>query len=309
MNVKKKYRMDYRYYKTPPNIPVIALTGEEWIRYYGNDIDYLHFHNYLEIGICIFGDGEMIFKDTSYPYHGGMITVIPKNYPHTTNSKEGEKSYWEYLFVDVETFLEERYRENPEMVEKIMNRISERAFIKDIKDVPKLAELSRYIMDTFNEKAEMFEDDIKGALGSLIINIVRLNKKDENSKSNVLSNKAILPAIEYINKNYSSQIEIEDLAKLCMLSESHFRRLFKNIMEMTPTHYINKKRVIEACKYLKNTDANIAQIALKVGFITPSTFNRNFQKFIGTSPKNWRKKPEHYERILLEYNIKANEGW
>ncbi len=301
--------MDYRYYRTPPNIPVIALTGEKWIRYYGTDIDYLHFHNYLEIGICIFGDGEMIFKDTSYAYHGNMITVIPKNYPHTTNSKEGEKSYWEYLYVDVESFLENHYKENPNKVEKILARISQRAFIKDIKDVPELADLTRYIMKAFNEKKEMYADDIKGTLSSLIINILRLNEQEKDSEGNVLSDKAILPAIEYISKNYSEQIEIEDLAKLCMLSETHFRRLFKNIMEMTPTHYINKTRVLEACKYLKTTDINIAQIALKVGFITPSTFNRNFKKFIGTSPKNWRKKPEHYERILLEYNIKTNEGW
>ncbi len=301
--------MDYRYYKTPPNIPVIALTGDEWIRYYGKDIDYLHFHNYLEIGICIFGDGEMIFKDTSYDYHGGMITVIPKNYPHTTNSKEGEKSYWEYLFVDVETFLENHYKENPKMIEKILNRISQRAFIKEVDEVPELATLTRYIMTSFNEKKEMYEDEIKGALASLLVNIVRLNKEDTSVKSNILSNKAILPAIDYISKNYNKQIEIKDLAKLCMLSETHFRRLFKNIMEMTPTHYINKTRVLAACKYLKTTNINIEQLALKVGFITPSTFNRNFNKFIGTSPKNWRNKPEHYERILLEYNIKTNEGW
>ncbi len=309
MNVKKKYRMDYRYYTTAPNLPVLALTGETWIRYYGNDIDYLHFHNYLEIGICIFGNGEMVLKDNTYDYHDNMITIIPKNYPHTTNSRKGEKSYWEYLYVDVESFLEEKYKDNPEMQEQINDRISQKAFIKNIEEVPDIAKLSRYIMKSFNAKEEMYEEDIKGALSSLIVNIIRLNKKEKDTKSNILRNKAILPAIKYINKNYSEQINIKDLAKLCMLSETHFRRLFKNIMEMTPTHYLNKTRVIESCKYLKNTDLNIAQVALRVGFITPSTFNRNFKEFIGASPKQWRKKPEHYERILLEYNIKANEGW
>ncbi len=309
MSVKKKYRMDYRYYKTPPNLPVIALTGKEWIRFYGKGIDYLHFHNYLEIGICIFGDGEMILKDTRYNYHSNMITIIPKNYPHTTNSKGGEKSYWEYLYIDVKSFLESNYKENPKMVDKLINRISHKAFIKEIKDVSEIADLTRYIMKAFNQKKEMYEYDIKGALASLIINIARLNKEEENITSDILSNKVILPAIEYISKNYSSRIEIKDLAKLCMLSETHFRRLFKNIMEMTPTNYINKTRVLESCKYLKTTDINVSQIALKVGFITPSTFNRNFKKFIGTSPMNWRKKPEHYERILLDYNIKTNEGW
>lgn len=309
MNKKKKYRMDYRYYKTPPNLPVIALTGEKWIRYYGSNIDYLHFHNYLEIGICIFGNGEMVFKDSTYEYHGNMITIIPQNYPHTTNSKKGEKSYWEYLFVDVEGFLQNKYADNPEIADSLNDRISQKAFIKTIEEVPEIAELTRYIMNAFNKKEEMYIDDIKGAVTSLVINIIRLNKKEKNSKSNNLKKKAILPAIKYINKNYSQQIRIHELAKVCMLSETHFRRLFKNIMEMTPNQYLNKTRVIKSCKYLKKSDINISQVGLKVGFITPSTFNRNFKEFIGTSPKKWRERPEHYERILLEYNIKANEGW
>lgn len=309
MHKKKKLRMDYRYYKTPPNIPVIALTGDEWVRYYGDGIDYLHFHNYLEVGICIFGDGEMVLKDNVYPYHNDMVTIIPQNYPHTTNSKAGEKSYWEYLFIDVDTFLETKYKDNPIMIERLSERITKEAFLKDFKDVPEIVELTKYIMKSFNSKEEMYEEDIKGALTSLIINIVRLNEKEKNENANMLEDKAILPAIKYIKRNCKDAIKIDELAKMCMLSETHFRRIFKSIMGMTPTQYINKTRVVESCKYLKNTNMSIVQIGMKVGFTTSSTFNRNFKEFVGVSPKQYRKRPEHYERILLEYNIKANEGW
>ena len=53
----------------------------------------------------------------------------------------------------------------------------------------------------------------------------------------------------------------------------------------------------------------IADIAYKTGFETLTTFNRNFKKILGISPREWRNHPENYERKLLEYNIQTEEGW
>ena len=50
MSKKKKPKMEYRYYEIPAGSPVLALLGEKWIQNYGRNIDYLHFHNHLEIG-------------------------------------------------------------------------------------------------------------------------------------------------------------------------------------------------------------------------------------------------------------------
>ena len=47
---KKKQIAEYRYYRMPEGRKVFALLGEKWIQNYGRNIDYLHFHNYMEIG-------------------------------------------------------------------------------------------------------------------------------------------------------------------------------------------------------------------------------------------------------------------
>ena len=48
---KKKQVAEFRYYKMPENCALFALLGERWRQKYERDIDYLHFHNYLEIEI------------------------------------------------------------------------------------------------------------------------------------------------------------------------------------------------------------------------------------------------------------------
>ena len=52
MSRKKKMKMEYRFYEVPEKCPVLALLGEKWVQNYGYQIDYLHFHNMMEIGVC-----------------------------------------------------------------------------------------------------------------------------------------------------------------------------------------------------------------------------------------------------------------
>ena len=92
--------MEYRYYRMPEGRKVFALLGEKWVQHYGRDIDYLHFHNYMEIGYCYEGTGTLTLGKKNYRFNGGEFTVIPQNYPHTTNSDDDTVSRWEYLFVD-----------------------------------------------------------------------------------------------------------------------------------------------------------------------------------------------------------------
>ena len=104
---RKKENLEFRYYDIPHGEPLLALYGEDWIRPYGYDknlkplVD-LHFHNLMEIGWCCYGAGEIILEGKSVPYRDGTLTVIPKNYPHTTNAAQANLNKWQYLFLDMD---------------------------------------------------------------------------------------------------------------------------------------------------------------------------------------------------------------
>lgn len=131
MSRKKKPRMEYRYYEVPEKCPVLVLQGEKWLQNYGYQIDYLHFHNLMEIGFCYYGEGTIVLEDEELPYHGGMFTVVPKNFPHTTNSKENSVCSWAWVFVDVEGFITELYKGNmhSQLHSSAMTRFTQRSLI------------------------------------------------------------------------------------------------------------------------------------------------------------------------------------
>lgn len=170
--------MEFRYYKMPEGSPILALLGQKWAQSYGRDIDYLHFHNYLEIGYCYEGRGDMTLGEQNLRFRSGQFTIIPKNYPHTTNSTPGTVSRWEYLFIDMENFLREFYQGggNPNRVERMIQRINSRAMIKNIGESPRIAGLIREILNIMRETKEFYIEEAKGILIALLINIARENK-------------------------------------------------------------------------------------------------------------------------------------
>lgn len=85
-----------------------------------------------------------------------------------------------------------------------------------------------------------------------------------------------------------SNLGIDELAKLCNLSLSSFKREFKKAFNDTPNNYITDQKLKRAKKLLRITEMPISEIAYGVGFNDPLYFTRTFKKKIGDSPTEYR---------------------
>jgi AraC-like DNA-binding protein len=91
-----------------------------------------------------------------------------------------------------------------------------------------------------------------------------------------------------IMHNLYSNLSLEELATLCHMSLSSFKRKFKTVFNNSPKKYIAKKKVERAAALLKTKDLRISDIAYDVGFDSLATFNRNFLNIFGISPSEYR---------------------
>lgn len=310
MAKKRREKVEFRYYEMPQNMPVLALLGEKWRQVYGRDVDYLHFHNFLEIGYCYYGEGELILEEETFHFEKESFSVIPKNHPHTTTSDAGSVAYWEYLFLDIEGFLHEAYKNDSMFAEEMIRRVSKRAYYSEIREFPQMAAVIRSIIEAMRQKEEMYLETVKGLIYVLLIEIARQNPtKETRVKPNDVSATQIVRALDYMSDCYDAELRIGDLADICHMSETHFRRVFHESMNMTPGEYLNLVRIQMACEFMKKSGLSMLEIGERVGFTTPSTFNRNFRKYVGMSPYQWKNNPDNYEGKLLNYKISALKGW
>ena len=94
--------------------------------------------------------------------------------------------------------------------------------------------------------------------------------------------------IDYIQTYLELNLGIGELADLSGLSPFYFSRLFKESTGFTPYQYISQQRMNKAKQLLQNSDITIAEIALRCGFSSQSSFSTAFRKALGVTPKVYR---------------------
>lgn len=106
------------------------------------------------------------------------------------------------------------------------------------------------------------------------------------------------PAFDYISANFLTEnINTAALAKLCNMSESHFRDIFKQTTGYTPKHYINSVKINYAAELiLKRNYKNINDISTASGFNDLSYFSRIFLKIFGIRPSTYIKAAHEQEK-------------
>lgn len=97
-----------------------------------------------------------------------------------------------------------------------------------------------------------------------------------------------IPFKKTIQQNLYANLSIDELAALCHVSISSFKRKFKEAFGDSPRKYIAKKKVEKAAELLQKKDLRISDIAYEVGFDSLATFNRNFSNTYGKSPSAYR---------------------
>lgn len=96
----------------------------------------------------------------------------------------------------------------------------------------------------------------------------------------------IYRGILYIENHYLEEISVEDLAKMCSVSPSSFRRLFKEYKKMSPITYRNYLRIKRARELLMTREYNVTEAAAAVNLPDLCYFCRLFKRFLGYTPKS-----------------------
>jgi AraC-like DNA-binding protein len=100
------------------------------------------------------------------------------------------------------------------------------------------------------------------------------------------------PVFELLEQNFAQPIEVQDAARACAMSSSHFMRFFKMTVGQTFCAYLTGFRIARAQHMLLNSDVSIAEISQLVGFCSQSYFGEVFRALVGTTPRIYRQQPD-----------------
>ena len=129
-----------------------------------------------------------------------------------------------------------------------------------------------HLFNSFTQENTCDEFFITSKIYELLYEIRRQSRKT-NKKF-----KKLLPAIEEIQKNYLKNEKIAKYATICGMSESNFRKLFREYVGMSPVEYRNKIKMSTFKNLMNSGEFTISEAAYLAGFNNMSYFYSIYKK-------------------------------
>jgi two-component system, response regulator YesN len=137
--------------------------------------------------------------------------------------------------------------------------------------IESIDEIRQWFLDVFNQH-QLQTNDIR----------IMKNMSDNTQK-------LIEKALEYIHRNYmKGDLSVESVADHIGYSPNYFSKAFKKMTGTKVIDYLSEVRIAEAKRLLKETEMNVAEVAVCSGFININYFYFAFKKAVGMTPDNYR---------------------
>lgn len=269
--------------------PLAGLIDNPWYPPYVEDRS--HYHNCMEVGVCLAGEGTIEIGRKAWRFSEGAVVAVGRGLRHRQQNQGRPMTHWRYVLIDEETAL----REAP-----ARHRAALREFLETIRrqglyfEPDNGSRQMRYVLeamfDLYARRRETAGMELE-AMTQLLIAILAHSQSAamEGVSPEGKYRGLVEPALRYVSENYMRQMRVEELAASCAMSVSYFRKVFARIMGMAPLEYVNRYRINRSLNLLRGTDETVLQIAVQTGFPSVATFNRNFRRYVGKSPADWRK--------------------
>jgi len=281
-----------------PKLYKIPFSSDSSFLYKSIECDYFndpwHFHKEYELVMINKSSGTKFIGDKVTHFEEGDVTFIGSNIPHllrngeefyTKTRKRGRASLIYIHFT--KDFLGNHFFDLPEM--KLVHRLLEKSSLA-------LEAHGRIKKYTVNKLNDMYYEDQTQRLLSLLDILIRLSQSRELKpllSTGYLANNSgdtdkINNVFEFIMKNYTNEIYVQEISSKLNMSVASFSRYFKHHTRKTFSDYVTEIRVGHACRLLMENNYSISEISYKSGFDNLSNFYRHFKKITGIIPKEYR---------------------
>ncbi|MHA4736704.1 AraC family transcriptional regulator [Dyadobacter sp. MSC1_007] len=253
-----------------------------------------HFHPHYQLFTVLEGTGKRLIGDSIQTFGPGDTVFLGPDVPHLWRS---DPAYFEagsslmthgIVLYFQEDFLGKDFLEKPEMLalrqllldskrgvsykgplgEHIRDQLISLTAVEGFKSILQLLTLlDKLAHDTSGEPISSYG----------YVNTFKVSETERMQKVH-----------NYVLQHFFQEIRLSDVASLAGMTEAAFCRYFKARSNKTFIDFVNEIRIGHACKLLLEDKWTIAQIAYDSGFDSLSNFNRNFKKYIGHTPREYK---------------------
>ena len=265
------------------------ITGQNIFDYNANKSE-AHYHNHYELFYFLGDQMNYFVNNRTLRLSKHDIVLIPPHIYH--RSTYFENTNQERVLISFSADFFSAFSIN-QFHEKLAETFSHNLIrTEDANIRARISNIVNYILDAYSENRDTGTDRVRLLLGELLLyinGILHIVTKDTAKNLLTASDKHIYEIVNFINKEYTNKITLDEISERFFISKYYLCRMFKEVMGMSIIEFINAKRISETAFLLQNTDKSISEIAIASGFNSHAFFIKLFKKTFGITPRQYRK--------------------
>ena len=262
-----------------------------------------HYHPEYELVLVLKSSGDKIIGDHMSSFTDGDLVFLGPNLPHVyRNSKsyyeENSRLKAEAIVIHFNLdFLGNGFFSIPEM-ENIAKFLDESIMGFSIS-----GNTRQVVAQKMSDMLEISGPKRIIELLSILHLLADTKEKEKLASPGFIQNfkasgsEQITEVCDYIMKNFTSDLTLNQVAEIANMSPNVFCNFFKQRTRKTFVNFLNEVRIGYACKLLSGEQHNISEICYLSGFHNLSNFNRQFIRIV-------HKTPFQYKKDILRTGIK-----
>ncbi len=255
--------------------------------------DPMHWHEYLEIALCLEGTGRWRFGQRAYPAEAGDVFLIDNAEPHVAETDPGQR-----LRLLLVLF-------RPELIAAPGCRPFDSAYLSPFfcrgrpfaNRIPHETAAARELAPAFEELRATWDGArasdrhlLDADLRRLLAVMIRHTASDADAwPVDAERHEQVRPVLRYVEAHFRESITLEQISEHVHVSPSRVRHLFKDVTHVGFKEYVSSLRISEARRLLLSTNTSVQTIAETVGYTNLHQFYKVFQRYSAMSPADYRR--------------------
>ena len=266
--------------------------------------------NIEKIADYTINDIEFIF----YSKGGSTTNILGNQYTCNTNdfmilepyglyrshNKKDENSEYHYIHFDIEPKISQ---------DNFLQMLKKNSSVFHISNPDIFFELFYKIQKEVQNQNSGYATMINSYIKQMCVLLVRNNQlttSKVNYKKLVNNTQAdiVNSCISFISKNIDGDLSITALSKQLNVSENYLYKCFVSVLNITPSKYIQKYRILRAKSMILSNKLTIEQISQQLGYSSLIHFSRAFKNEEKIAPTKYQKLKSHQLNLIKNIVVK-----
>ena len=244
-----------------------------------------HFHPQHELTLIEESTGTKFIGDYVGPYEAGELTLLRSNLPHCWKNQVEEGRQARSVVVQWGKGI---FASVPELAPVLsLLRTAARGLLFARPEVDHIVPLVSALPDLNGHRLYLELLSILLQLGECSFTTLSENRFIDDLPSGYSDRMSKVH--DFVAAHFHRKIYLKELAALVNMSEQSFSRFFSKMMGRPFFSFLNEYRINIAGRMLIDTDWSVAQIGFACGYESLPFFHKQFNKFKGQSPLNFRR--------------------